>query len=181
MQKAAVTAALRDAADSASAGLSSPWPQLARDRIARNDGELRDELDQAVRKSDPGSWRKPLWWTAMGALQAVAALAVVVGVIWLGVLFAFSYFRLPEPPTPSIDRFEVPPVLVFGGLVLGLAFTLIVRLASAVGSKRRGRAARKRMITGVDEVADRRVVEPLAQELAVSGELRDLAKRASTR
>lgn len=170
---AGVTSALRHAAEAATRDLDDPWPELARQRVAANDAELRDELDQAVREADPGKWRTPIWWKVFGALQLVAAVAVVAGLVWLAVLFGIAWFRLPDPPTWEFRGFELPPLLVFGGLIVGLVLTMVVRLLAAVGSKRRAQAARKRMLSGVERVADTQVMEPLADELGVIGTLRE--------
>jgi len=171
---AGVSTALRNAADDASEGLQAPWPDLARQTIASNSTDLRDQLDQAVRQSDPGTWRKPLWWRVAGALQLLAALAVVAGMVWLGALFVVAWFQIPEPPTYEVRGFSLPPLLVFGGLLVGLVLTMIVRVLASVGSNRRAKAARTRMITGIEAVAESHVIGPLAAELSVVGDLRRL-------
>ncbi len=170
---AGVTSALRDAAEAATRELDAPWPDLARQRVAANDAALRDELDQAVRQSDPGKWRRPIWWKVFGTLQLVAAAAVVAGLLWLAVLFGIAWFRLPDPPTLEFRGFELPPLLVFGGLLVGLVLTVIVRILASIGSRRRAQSARKRMLAGVETVAEEQVMEPLADELSVIGSLRE--------
>jgi GTP-binding protein EngB required for normal cell division len=172
VQTAAVTAALRDACDATTENLEHPWPHIARTAVGDHEAQLRDELDLAVREADPGAWRDPLWWKLVGSLQLVAAAAAVIGLLWLLALFGFTYLRLPEPPTPEVSGFPVPTLALIGGVAVGLLLALLARPIAAVGAKRRSRAARQRMLSGVETVIEARVVTPLEHELATLEELR---------
>ena len=177
--KANMMAALRATADDATKGMEAPWPQRARNALAEHDDDLADELDQAVRKAEPGNWKDPIWWKTLGLAQIVAAISVVGGLIWLAVLFGFSYLRLPEPPTPEWEGWEAPTLMIFGGFVVGLVLTLLVRVLASFGAKRRAHKARKAMLGEVEEVVENRVMEPLRAELGVVTELQDLLDTAA--
>ena len=59
------------------------------------DGGRPHALDRAVATTDLGLERKPLWWRATGALQALLAATAVAGALWLAGLYALTVLRLP--------------------------------------------------------------------------------------
>ncbi len=178
-QRTRALAAIRDAADSASNGLPEPWPNLIRQAATPADESLFDRLDlavaDAVRLVRP---RKPRWWQAIGVLQIVLAIAVVIGALWLLGLAVATWFQLPQLPTPSIRRIPVPTGLVFGGASLGWALSLLSGSVARVGGQRSGTKAAKQIERAVAQVADELVLGPIQQELDQRAMLVDLLGKA---
>lgn len=99
------------------------------------------------------------------ALERRRRITAVVGGLWLVALFALDYLRLPQPDLPEIGNAPLPTVLLIGGLLAGALLALLARPIVASGAGRRRRAARRELRAAVEQVATRRVVEPMAAEL----------------
>ncbi|WP_125774939.1 GTPase [Antribacter gilvus] len=189
-------------------GVAESWVLAARARAQTGIDELPDALDQAVATTRLASERRPLWWRAVNALQWFLLAVVVAGLVWLAVLFAFSYLQLPAPPTPvwtvplwttgedvvlpgaspgegqgaGVDPFRIPwpTLMVLGGVLLGILLALVSRVGAAVGARRRAAAARRRLRESVADVADRLVRQPVGEELAALGRCRTAAATAAS-
>jgi GTP-binding protein EngB required for normal cell division len=172
VERSRVDLALRRLADDASAGLPDPWPELVGDAARSRAGDLADGLDRAVATTDLGMTRRPLWWRAVGALQALLAAAVVAGALWLAGLYALTVLRLPEPEPPEVGMLPLPTVLVIGGLLAGLLLALLARMLAVLGARRRRARAEARLRESVADVADALVLAPVRAELAAYSELR---------
>jgi len=179
-QLAAARTAVRDYAASATQGIPETWALDARARVAAGTDGLADALDQAIAGTRLDAVRRPAWWRVVGFVQWVLLAALVVGLLWLGVLALLDYFRLPDDaPVPDWHGFPVPTLLAVGGAVLGLLLAGVSRLAAAVGARRRAARARRRLRRSVQEVAARLVVAPLDEVLADLARARSAAARAS--
>ena len=180
VQRAQVETAVRRVVDAAGQGLPSGWQEAVRRAARQRTGDLRDELDQTVVRTDLGVDRTPVWWRLAGLTQWVLVLAALVGAGWLAVLGFGSYLRLPEPPTPEWRGFSVPTLLLVGGVVLGLVLSVVGRWVARAGAKARRRRAEARLRSGIEEVADRLVLGPVEAELARHGAARSALERART-
>ena len=123
----------------------------------------------------------PLSWKAAplaGWKLVRLAAAAVVGALWLLVLFVFSYFRLPEPPTPKVRDIPWPTLLILGGVLLGWVVAVVSRAAAKVGAKRRGAKARRQLEDRVTGVADELILAPLHAELAAYQDFGAAVERA---
>ncbi|MEM8923306.1 MAG: GTPase [Actinomycetota bacterium] len=172
--------AIRSTVAEVSAELPPPWPEVL-ERAGDVDRDvLHDRLDTAVAGAARSmGQRRPRWWRAVNLLQMLLALAVVAGLIWLGLLALAAYLQLPDIPTPSYRRIPVPTGLLIIGGLLGLLVALLSRWLAAVGARRRSRAVRRSAEREVAVVADELVIEPLRRELAHRTELRGLLERAA--
>ncbi len=163
-QRALVSNALRELVNDRTRGLAPDWQASAATVIEVRQAELPGELDQAVRTARLSHADRPVWWSAVRAVQWLFLLAALTGLAWLAVLAAFAYLQLPGPSV-HIGRAPVPTVLLIGGLALGLLTSLLARPFVAAGAARRRARARRSLDAGVREVARRSVLEPLAVEL----------------
>ncbi len=163
--------AMRHLSRDASHGL----PETARLRVESvveaTKQPLPDELDEAAARTDL-HLDPPLWWRVWGAVQWLASIALVVGLLWLAVLFVLDWFLFPQPPTPSWHRIPLPTWLAAGGAVIGLAIAAIGRRVTTVGAARRGRQARKSLAKNVSAIIDTEVIAPVNAELDQLTELR---------
>ena len=170
-QRGQVASAARTLAAAAAGTLPAPWPALVRRAATTHEAALPDELDRAVRAADLHLTR-PRWWALARAVQALLALVVVAGVAWLLVLAAAGWLALGDAvPTPDVRGIPVPTGLLLGGVLGGLALTLLVRVANRAGARRRARAAQRALQANVDAVAQRLVVAPVEAELRTREEL----------
>jgi GTP-binding protein EngB required for normal cell division len=172
VERSRVELALRRLADDAAAGLPDPWPDTVRDAARSRAADLTDALDRAVATTDLGLTRRPLWWRAVGGLQALLAAAVVAGALWLAGLYALTVLRLPEPEPPQVGVLPLPTVLVLGGLLAGLLLALLARVLAVLAARRRRARAEARLRESVANVADALVLAPVRAELAAYSELR---------
>jgi GTP-binding protein EngB required for normal cell division len=172
VERSRVELALRRLADAAAAGLPDPWPDAVHHAARSRETDLTDALDRAVATTDLGLTRTPLWWRAVGGLQALLAATVVAGALWLAGLYALTVLWLPEPEPPQVGVLPLPTVLLIGGLLAGLLLALIARMLAVLGARRRRARAEARLRQAVADVADTLVLTPVRAELAAYTTLR---------
>jgi hypothetical protein len=116
--------------------------------------------------------RTPLWWRAVGALQALLALTAVAGALWLLGLYGLTVLRLPEPEPPQVGLLPLPTVLLLGGVAAGLLLALLARALAVLGARRRRARAEAHLRDSVADVAETLVLAPVRAELATYTALR---------
>ncbi len=161
----ALASAGRDLVADTAAQLPEHWEQRLRNTVEPAMATLPDRLDRGI-GSQPMPLERPRWWTLFGTLQRLLTLLMVVGLVWLGVLFLLKWFQIPDPPMARIGQIPLPTVLAIGGAVLGIVFAVIGRRVAAVGALRRREQARQRLSEGITATVDAEVVAPLNAELA---------------
>lgn len=171
-QRSRVELATRRVADRASERLPTRWQDAARAAAVPSGEDLADALDQAVVGVDLGV-RTPLWWRAVGGLQALLVIAVAVGLGWLIALGVTGWLQLPQPSTPYLGPLPVPSLLAVGGLALGALIGAVVRLAARGAARRRGARARARLHAAIEQVARQRVLAPVEAVLRDHRETRE--------
>jgi energy-coupling factor transporter ATP-binding protein EcfA2 len=172
VQRARVDTAVRAIADQVGSPLAAPWAAAVRRASTSRLEDLGDALDRAVVTTDLGADRTPLWWKVTRVLQVLFAVALVVGLVWLGALALLGYLQMPELATPRQYGVPTPTWLVIGGAVGGLALAAIARVVNRLVARRRGRTADRRLRQSIGSVADHLVVEPVTAELQDYRELR---------
>ncbi len=178
--RAAVSLATRRVADQSSEQLPPAWADAVADAARPDRADLADALDRAVMTTSL-RFRTPLWWRVLGALQAILAAVAVVGLVWLAVLGAFGWLRLPQPSTPSLAAVPVPTLMVGAGLLLGILLALLSRWWARVGARRRAASASRRLRESVTGVAATHVFAPVEAVLARHARVRsDLATARGT-
>jgi GTP-binding protein EngB required for normal cell division len=180
-ERAAVGLALRALGERAGAGLPDPWPAALLAAARSRAGDLPDALDTAVARTDLGMVHRPLWWRLVGALQWLAALAALAGLLWLAVRYTFFALALPELPGPHVGRVPLATVLLLGGLLAGLLMSIVVRPLIRFGARRAGARVRTRLHTAVREVGREMVVAPVREVLHAYAEARTALRAAAGR
>lgn len=176
-QRSQVRLATRAGGDAAARGLPRRWADAARAAAEPGSEDLADSLDQAVVRTDLGLTR-PRWWQAAGAGQALLAGAALVGAGWLVLLSVLGWLRVPQPDTPYAGPLPVPTLLLLGGLALGVLLGVAVSaVARPLARRRRDRAAR-RLDAAVADVAEARVLGPVAAVLEAHRATREALARA---
>ena len=134
--------------DAISEGLPLHW----RDRLDATVTPAVQALGEAVHAdidATPLPVEPARWWTAAGVLQRLLTLLMVVGLVWLGVLFVAAWFQLPEVPTPDVGVIPLPTLLALGGGGLGLLLAALVAAgcrARCITSLRQRPGARSRPV-----------------------------------
>ncbi|MEO6712950.1 MAG: YfjP family GTPase [Mycobacteriales bacterium] len=167
VQLARVTNATNAASDSVTSQLPQPWPRLVRRAAGSREADLPDVLDRAVAGTQLTSGRRPAWWSVVRLLQRALGAAALIGVLWLALLFVFSYFRLPEPPTPKVREIPWPTLLLLGGVLLGWLVAVISRYVARAAAARRGRRARRALDERIAAIADEAILAPMMAEVEV--------------
>lgn len=173
VQKARVDTEVRALADQVSDGMGQPWVTAIRTASVSRLPDLGDRLDRAVAATDLGAEKIPMWAGLVRVLQWLLILAAVVGGGWLALLAFGAYARLPEPPTPELNGFPIPTLLLLGGIGLGVLLALVCRVLVSLTARRRARAADKRLRDAISSVSDELVVQPMQAELAAYSTMRD--------
>ncbi|MFI6817139.1 GTPase [Nonomuraea sp. NPDC050328] len=178
VQTARVETAIRDLTGAASAGLPQPWAAAVKRAATAHAPELPDALDRAVGGVSQQVTRRPRWWSFVGALQWLILGVAVAGLLWLGVLFAVDWLRLPEMPMPTVGDLPWPTALLLGGALAGVLVAVLSRLAAWVGGRRRAARAARELRRAVAAVAARDVLEPVEAELGRYTAFTEAVRRA---
>jgi GTP-binding protein EngB required for normal cell division len=173
VQRARVDTTVRAMVTDATASLPHLWAQAVRRASVSRLEEIGDALDRAVGETPLGAERRPLWWGAVHVLQWFLFVVAVLGGLWLGALFAFSYLRLPEPGTPEWNGFPVPTLMLLGGVLAGLLLALLSRVMAGVSARRRASSVDRRLRQAIGEVVEDYVVEPVQAEIEAYRTCRD--------
>lgn len=162
-----VDESVRSLVETATARMPHSWQALVRARLGTAARGLVDELDEALderlAQAMPGSSRYPVYLWVVQVLQWVLLAGVVVGVAWTGYLVGMVVGGTPPEPT-RLGVVPLPVALLAVGVVGGFAVT-----ALAPRLVRRSAAARREQVeqatlSAVHDVAQRLVLQPLAQE-----------------
>ena len=172
VQRARVDTAVRAVADQVGTTLAPPWAAAVRRASTSRLEDLGDALDRAVVTTDLGVERTPLWWRVSRVLQVLFAVALLVGLVWLGALVVMGYLQLPEFATPRQYGVPTPTWLVIGGATGGFLLAVVARIVNRLVARSRGRTADRRLRQSIASVAEHLVIEPVTAELQDYRELR---------
>ena len=166
VQRARVDSEVRALADEVGSRLATPWAQAVRRASVSRLPDLGDRLDAALSSTDLGARRIPVWAGLVRVLQWLLILSAVGGLVWLGLLFAATYFQLDVPDAPSWHGLPVPTLMVVAGVGLGILLALLCRVLVGLTARRRAAAADRRLRRAITEVSRELVLAPIEAELA---------------
>lgn len=179
VQSAQSDTAIRLLGDAAAGSVSPVWRASIRRAVSGASEQLPDALDQAVAHTDL-EVGKPRWWSAVGVVQWVALAVAAAGGAWLLGLAAASFLQF-DLPTPKVGGLPIPTVLLVTGALSGLVIGAASFGLARVGARRRSAAARRRLRTAVEKVADEIVIAPVEAELERYGTFRRELSGLTTR
>jgi hypothetical protein len=160
-------------------GLPQAWRDDLRRTVEVSEAALADRLDGVVAGTDLGPDRVPLWQRAAGGLQWLLALVALAGALWLLALVVLGFFQLDDVvPLPRVEGVPLPTLLVIGGLLAGVLLAVVGRPLVRLRSRRRARAAERRLRAAVDAVADADVLAPMAAVREDAARFRAAVERA---
>ncbi|WP_084342684.1 GTPase [Janibacter corallicola] len=164
--RASVDLAVRRVGAQAGEGLPTRWADAVAHAARPVEDDLADELDLVLVRT-PLRGRRPLWWAVAGALQAILALAAVVGLVWLLLGGIVAWLQLPElPRVEVVGAITLPFVLFVGGLLAGLLLAGLSRWLAGLGARRRARDADRALRKAIGQVAREQVLDPVERVLA---------------
>jgi GTP-binding protein EngB required for normal cell division len=173
-QAAAVDAAVDSVVSAAGRGLPPRWASAV--RAAASDGShdgpdgVRARVDAVVASLELGR-RSARWWWLVWAVQLLALLALVGGLVWAALGEWDDALGLREVPAPNAVTWDdrVLPwslVVAAGGLLAGLLVTLLARWWVRAGARRRRARAAAAVQAGLNAVAQESVLRPIQAVLA---------------
>src|SRR5699024_11325497 len=105
--------------------------------------------------------RTPWWWRLVTGIQWLLLALAVTGLGWLLLRFA----QLPVPTGPEVLGTTLAVVMLVAGLVLGPVLDLGCRMATRTQGARKARRAEEQLQQAIEQVAQQRVLRPIAAEL----------------
>jgi GTPase Era involved in 16S rRNA processing len=178
VQQARVDVAVRDLADDATQGLTMPWGDAIRRATTSDFDDLHDALDKAIASTDLGVTRKPRWVHVLGVVQWLLFLAALGGLGWLATLTVLDLTESGAPDPPTIGSMSVPLLLALVGVVLGICFGFLARLAVDVSARRTADHANHALRQSIATVAHQRVFAPIEAELVAYDSTRSALRAA---
>lgn len=159
VQRSRVDNAVRQLADDTSAGLTEAWAlgitEVTVDRLP----ELDDRLDRELAEVDLGG-RLPFGVHLARVVQWLLLLAAVGGGVWWALDAAGVVGAAPQ-----VAGYALPPVLLVGGVVLGLVLAVALLGLGAAVARRRAEAADRDLRAVVHRALTEVVLDPLQAEL----------------
>lgn len=165
VQRAAAEIAVRDLAEKASVGVGKPWAQAIRSASIAKSTDIADALDQAVMSTDLGVAQPSLWWRVVNFLQWLLFAAALVGLGWLLMLLVADIAGFNVATSKSYGGIPAPTLLLIGGVVLGIALSVLSRFAARISGANKAKRADRLLRSAIGEVAQKQVVEPIEVEL----------------
>ncbi len=162
VQRAAVDNAIRELADDTAQGLSAPWADAVRESATAGLEDAGDALDRGLSSVDLAVDRLPGWVGLVRVLQWLLLLAAIGGGAWWALLAAQGTLD----DAPEAAGFPLPPVVLIGGLVLGLLLWLTCRPLVGGVARARGADAEHGLRAVVSDVLTKQVVAPTNGVLA---------------
>jgi len=165
LQRPQAEAAIREFAETASVGLDGPWRDAVRRASAGRTDETVPALDRAVSSAGIAALGSPTWWQLVNVLQWAAFAALVVGAGWWAEIAIAPRAGFTELPTTMVSGYNLPVLLVAGGLAVGLGLGILSSIVNRIAGVRRSRHAERVLKAAVDEVAEQRIIAPVRAEL----------------
>ncbi|KAA1373602.1 GTPase [Aeromicrobium fastidiosum] len=165
VQRASAELAIRDVADQASTGLARSWRDAVREAANPEGEDIVGELDTAIHATSVDVSRPAAWWRVVHAVQLLAVVAAVVGLLWLVAQGVTSFSSVELPDIGSVAGVPTAAVVVAGALVGGIVLAAVSSVAARAGGRRKARRADEALRAAIDRVAAERVVAPIQREL----------------
>jgi GTP-binding protein EngB required for normal cell division len=175
-QQGDVDTALADITDGVAAELPEVWRLSVRDASRSHAAELPEALGASLKNALPTFNQVPGWWSAIRIWQYVLVLVAVIGLVWVALLTTYGAAGAGHAPSDLIGNAGlIPYVSVLVACALGMgpltssACRNVVALSSAKHGERMEAAMRERII----DVVERKILDPVNDELAACARYRD--------
>lgn len=165
VQRAQAELAIRDAAAKAAVGLERPWRDAVRDASNPASEDLIDELDQAISATSVDVGQSSRWWVVVQVLQLLAVIALIAGLAWWALQGIAKLASFDLPDLGEVAGLPIAAVVAGGALVLGIALSVLSRIAARVGGQRKARRADRELRAAIEKVTNERVIAPIQTEI----------------
>jgi len=162
-QRARVDLAVHEVVAEAADRLPARWADAVRSAASPGD-DLADALDAAVSGVDL-DLRPPPWWRVVSVLQLILAALAVIGFGWLAGIGLAGWLGMTTPTPPYAGGVPLPTLLLAVGLLGGLLAAGVCQVVIASGARQRRRQVADQVMAAISEVADQRVLTPVASVL----------------
>ncbi|GAA4148354.1 ABC transporter [Actinomadura keratinilytica] len=170
-----VDAALQSVTDGVTADLPAPFARSVRAAARTHAAELPEALGVAVREALPTFNQVPRWWWLVKTWQYFLVLVSVLGVAWIVLLVVYGAAG-GGSDSPLLGETGLIPyvaVLVVCTLGMGALTASACRNLVALQSAKHGDRMEEHMRERITEVAESKVLAPVADELKLCAEFRD--------
>src|SRR5262249_46034689 len=140
------------------------WGEAVRAAADPRGDDLADTLDAAITDVDL-DLRRPAWWQLVRVAHYVLALAALVGFVWLAVIGVQDWLGMTASNPPDLGAFPLPTLLLAAGVVGGLLLAALSGTLVRAGARHRRAQVAAQLTRVVGEVAERRVLDPVASVL----------------
>jgi GTP-binding protein EngB required for normal cell division len=174
-QQGDVDTALQGVTDGVTAGLPEPWARSVRAAARSHAAELPEALGISLKDALPTFNQVPRWWWLVKTWQYFLVLVSVLGVAWIGLLVAYGVFEVADSPNDLVGEPGLIPyvaILVICTFGMGALTSSACRNMVALSSARHGERMEQHMRERISQVAEEKVLAPVAAELNVYARFR---------
>ena len=185
--QAAVGRALTQATSDVVGAAEPPWRHYLRAQVGQQGSEVTQSAQETIagvlaRSPDRRAGKDPSWFSLCSAVQWLLFAVLAAGVLWLGAIVGLRYLGVdpvwtpqlgpvPEqPPWPALPAVPWPLALLVAGAVAGVLVAVGTAVAARVGAGRRRRQMHRRLSEAIRAVAERDVLDPLAERVGAAEE-----------
>ncbi|WP_235017918.1 P-loop NTPase family protein [Thermomonospora echinospora] len=167
-QQGDVDNALQGIADDVVTGLPPAWARSVRAAGRSHAAELPEALGDSLKDTLPAFNQVPRWWWLVKTWQYFLVLIAALALIWIALLVAYGVLGISEQPPDLVGNPGlIPYVTVLLACVLGMGAltSSACRNVIALSSARHGERMELHMRERIAEVAEQKVLYPVADEL----------------
>ncbi|MFI0355073.1 ABC transporter [Actinomadura sp. 9N407] len=174
-QQGDVDNALQGVTDGVTTDLPAPWARSVRAAARTNAGELPEALGVSLMEALPTFNQVPGWWWLVKTWQYFLVLISGLGLLWIVLLTAYSLLDTAGTNALLSEAGLIPyvAILVVCTLGMGALTASACRNLVALSSAKHGERMEQHMRERIEQVADEKVLRPVADELAVYTRFRD--------
>jgi len=169
-QQGDVDTALQGVTDGVTGDLPEAWARSVRAAARSHAPELPEALGISLKDALPTFNQVPRWWWLVKTWQYFLILVSVLGVAWIGLLVAYGVFEVADSPNDLVGEAGLIPyvaILVICTFGMGALTSSACRNMVALSSARHGERMEQHMRERITQVADEKVLAPVAAELGV--------------
>jgi hypothetical protein len=173
-QQGDVDNALQGVTDGVTADLPAPWARSVRSAARTHAGELPEALGISLMDALPAFNQIPGWWWLVKTWQYFLVLISGLGVLWIALLSAYGLLDSDGTNALLSEAGLIPyvAILVVCTLGMGALTASACRNLVALSSAKHGERMELHMRERIQQVADEKVLAPVADELALYNRFR---------
>jgi GTP-binding protein EngB required for normal cell division len=173
-QQGDVDNALQGVTDGVTPDLPAPWARSVRAAARTNAGELPEALGVSLMEALPTFNQIPGWWWLVKTWQYFLVLISGIGLLWIALLAAYGLLDGDGTNALFSEAGLIPyvAILVVCTLGMGALTASACRNLVALSSAKHGDRMERHMRERIEQVADEKVLAPVADELALFARFR---------